>query len=128
MRSLIEKVNNTNKFEGYSSDVLWKEFQFALLQGWNGKENTDPLFPELSNEISHFIKSLKVLVKENFRKLKKTESKKSICYKYSVVFYRRYTFNLYKSVTGYFFMSIIILISVGISVLSERQQIGRAHV
>jgi hypothetical protein len=123
---LMRKVFHTislrpGDFPQYDEYVLLRHFQLALLQGWNGKEKDKPLFPELKKEIDEVIKSLKALVKKKFKELKKTESKKSIRYRYGVVFYRRYTFNLYKSVTGYFFISTLILIPLGLSILNERQ-------
>lgn len=88
-------IKNTNKRISKSS--LQHHLLNSLLHGWNRKEKMAAKYQPIQQEILSFVNALKSVTKQNFRKLAETESIESIRYTYSVVFFKRYTFNLYKT-------------------------------
>jgi hypothetical protein len=91
IETVVSKQNKTSK------RVITHHFMIALLEGWNHKLNRNKKYIAAQPEIEHAVKLLKSIVKSNFKKLIETEFRESIHYRYGVVFYRKYTFNLYQS-------------------------------
>jgi hypothetical protein len=95
LKDIIEMV--VSKQNIISKSVVKHHFMIALLEGWNHKLNRNKKYRDAQPEIEHAVKLIKSGVKSNFKKLVETESKESLLYRYGVVFYRKYTFNLYQS-------------------------------
>jgi hypothetical protein len=95
LQDIIEEV--VIKHNTTSKSVVTHHFMIALLEGWNHKLNRNKKYRAAQPEIEHAVKLRKSIVKTNFKKLIETESRESIHYRYGVVFYRKYTYNLYQT-------------------------------
>ena len=95
VQNLIKEMQHQNNKTGFGA--LNHHFMIALLQGWNRSENMDNKYRTIQKDILTLINSFKSVAKAKLKKMKESESRESIHYSYSVVFYRKYTFNLYKT-------------------------------
>jgi hypothetical protein len=114
------------KHNSIKESVLKYHFSISLLQGWHKESRLDKIYQPLSTEIYMLNRALKSVVKSNFKKLAETESFESIHYEYAVVFYRKYTYNLYKMATAVgilvsFFILILFIFPIIISIFNQRK-------
>ena len=79
-----------------------------LIQGWRTPSKPSKNYAEVIEFVYPLIRTLKSFAKEYLKKLSEKESRESIYFKFCVVFYRKYTYNLYKRAFIIGFFSIIL--------------------
>lgn len=76
--------------------IINHHLKVLLIQGWRTPSKPSKNYAEVMEFVYPLIRTLKSNAKENLIKLSEKESRESICYKFGVVFYKKYTYNLYK--------------------------------
>lgn len=86
-----------------SETVLVHHAQKALVFEWSNQLQKEKRLAPVKEKTSELVKLLKSHTKSRFKELTKTESRESIHYRYFVTFYRKYTYNLYKTCSAIFY-------------------------
>ncbi len=81
-----------------------------LIQGWRTPSKPSKNYAEVIEFVYPLIRTLKSFSKEYLKKLSEKESRESIYFKFGVVFYRKYTYNLYRKafIIGLLLFSILL--------------------
>ncbi len=122
----LDNIINLQEINNIVSEVL-TEFQsqrprkyvvnyhlkVLLIQGWRTPSKPSKKYIELIEFVTPLIRTLKSFSKEYLKKLSEKESRESMYYKFGVVFYRKYTYNLYKRayIIGLISINLIFLMS-----------------
>ena len=118
----LENIINLPGFNNIVSEVL-AEFQsqktskyvvnhhlkVLLIEGWRTPNEPSKIYAGVIEYVHPLIRTLKSSAKEYLKKLSEKESRESIYYKFGVVFYRKYTYNLYKNAYIIGLISIILI-------------------
>jgi len=119
---IIKSVGITNilaqvldEFESQrpSKHVVIYHLKVLLIQGWRTPSKPSKKYVEVIEFVYPLIRSLKCIAKNNLIKLSENQSRESMYYKFGVVFYRKYTYNLYKRayIIGLMSINLIFLMS-----------------
>ena len=81
-----------------------------LIQGWRTPSEPSKIYARVIEFVNPLIRTLKSFSKEYLKKLSEKESRESIQFIFGVVFYRKYTYNLYKKafIVGLLIFSILL--------------------
>jgi len=119
---IIKSVGITNilaqvldEFESQrpSKQVVIYHLKVLLTQGWRTPSKPSKKYKEVIEFVYPLIRSLKSIAKKNLMKLTENQSRESMYFKFGVVFYRKYTYNLYKRayIIGLISINLIFLMS-----------------
>ena len=119
----LEKIINLPGIDNIVSEVL-AEFQsqnpskyvvnyhlkILLIQGWRTPSEPSKMYTGVIEFLNPLIRTLKSFSKEYLKKLSEKESRESIYFRFGVVFYRKYTYNLYRKafIVGLLLFSILL--------------------
>jgi hypothetical protein len=94
--NILAQVLDEYESQRPSKLVVIYHLKVLLIQGWRTPSKPSKKYTEVIEFVYPLIRSLKYIAKKNLMKLTEKESRESIQFKFGVVFYRKYTYNLYK--------------------------------
>jgi hypothetical protein len=108
--NIVSEVLAEFKSQRPSKYVVNYHLKILLIQGWRTPSEPSEMYTRVIAFVNPLIRTLKSFSKEYLKKLSEKESRESIYFRFGVVFYRKYTYNLYKKafIIGLLLFSILL--------------------